>query len=171
MFAHAGEAEARANALSTGLHHNEATMVVVAGDALPAAREIAVTHGGARASGGPPGAAVHAFGPVAMAITDTGYRAFAGSKALPARPEGAPSEAASGSTTSVWEPSALRRGGGKTGDVFTDSVAVTDSAPTAAGMSNVGGGPVAIAAAGEATAVSNADTPANDRTPNASKKR
>jgi hypothetical protein len=43
------------------------------------------------------------------------------------------------------------------------SVAVTDDGPTAAGISNAGGGPMAVASAGEAVAVSNADTLQNEQ--------
>lgn len=41
------------------------------------------------------------------------------------------------------------------------SLAVNNEAPTAAGISNVGAGPMAIASAGAAVAVANADTQAN----------
>lgn len=43
------------------------------------------------------------------------------------------------------------------------SIAPNEDAPTAAGISNVGGGPIAVATAGEAVAVSNADTLANEQ--------
>jgi hypothetical protein len=43
------------------------------------------------------------------------------------------------------------------------SIAVTEAAPQSAGISNIGGGPVAVASAGEAMALSNADTQANER--------
>jgi hypothetical protein len=43
----------------------------------------------------------------------------------------------------------------------TNSLAINNEAPTAAGISNVGGGPMAIASAGAAVAVANADTQAN----------
>jgi hypothetical protein len=43
------------------------------------------------------------------------------------------------------------------------SIAVNGLAPVSSGVSNVGGGPIAEAAAGEAVAMSKADDPENDR--------
>ncbi|GBF93430.1 hypothetical protein Rsub_06563 [Raphidocelis subcapitata] len=183
-FSQAREAEVRANSKALGIYHNEATRVAIAGDLLPGARHVAATHGGLTVAGGPMGAAVHAFGPSAMAITDTGVRAFAGSGAMQARPsDRAPSEVAIGSTTKVWQTPPTRATTGKTKDVQTDrraslsagfwgggggtelvlrNIGYTDPAPLSSGISGVGGGPIAIASANEAVAMSNADTQANE---------
>jgi hypothetical protein len=95
-------------------------MFVVAGDLVPGARGGATTLGGATAGGGPIGAGVHLYGPTAIAVTDSGHRAFAGSGAMYARPAGHRSEVSMGSTTRAWDMAPGRRGTGKTGDVFTD---------------------------------------------------
>lgn len=53
-------------------------------------------------------------------------------------------------------------GVGASGDVYTDSVGVTELAPRSVGISGMGAGPVTIAEAGEAVAMSHADTAANE---------
>lgn len=95
-----------------------------------------------------------AFGPVAFSATDSGYRAFSGSGAMPVRPQ-----ASGGSTTKVWDVrlAPLRRGIGNQKDVWTDSVAVNEGAPLSAGISGTGGGTMAVASAGDAVASSDAD--------------
>jgi hypothetical protein len=115
------QAEVRANSKAVGIYHNEATRVGIAGDLLPGARQIAATLNGPTVGGGPIGAAVYAFGPSAMAITDTGYRAFSGSGAMQARAmDRHSSEVAVGSTTKVWQPPPTRVTVGKTKDVQID---------------------------------------------------
>jgi hypothetical protein len=47
--------------------------------------------------------------------------------------------------------------------VFTDSLGYTERGPLSNGISESGGGPTAVAQAGEATAMSQADTNDNDR--------
>lgn len=115
------QAEAKSNANSKALQHNEATQFVVAGDLLPGARGAIGINNGPGISGGPPGVNVAAFGTVALAVTDTGYAAFSGSNAMAAHPDSSAAEHSHGSTTAVWdvgrEP--LRKGTGKMNDVYT----------------------------------------------------
>lgn len=108
-----------------GVHHWEGPVFVAAGDLIPGSRATAATHTDAKSSGGPLGAPVSAFGPVAVAMTDTGARAFSESGAMLTHIDDAadPGRAhAYGATTQVWDVGAgvLRRGSGKTRDVFTD---------------------------------------------------
>ncbi|KAI8473977.1 MAG: hypothetical protein J3K34DRAFT_409109 [Monoraphidium minutum] len=170
-FTQAHDAEIKAMAKSKGIAHNEATTFVMAGDVFPGARTVAMTHTAARSIGGQYAVPVAAFGPVAMAVTDSGYRAFSGSGSMSVHPPSGPGgggdkAAAHGSTTDVWDFAAapLTRGATrKNPGLFVDSIAPNEDAPTAAGISNVGGGPIAVATAGEAVAVSNADTLANEQ--------
>jgi hypothetical protein len=156
------KAEARSHASSTGIAHNEASFVTIAGDAYPAARGATATHAseqsagrGASTGGAFPAVSIAAFGPVAEAGTSTGARAFSGADALPLLPQDhADPEAAHGATSSVFEPANLR-------SRPAESVGVTGLPPRSVGVSNAGGGPTSVAEAGEAVAMSIADTPRN----------
>jgi hypothetical protein len=152
-----------------GIYHNEASVMSVASDLVPAARSAASTHnaeqgrGRASGSGGAMGGSnFEAFGPVAMSATSTGARAVSASHSIALVANHKESEAAHGASSAVFEQGYLRTGAGRS-QVFTDSMGVTERAPTASAISNVGGGPVAIAEANEAVALANADTPRNDR--------
>jgi len=85
-------------------------------------------------------------------------RAVSASEAMPTRPENTnPATFSQGTTSTVWENNELHRGIGATQKVYTDSYAVNSLAPLSSGISNVGAGPVAVASAGEAVAMSKAD--------------
>jgi hypothetical protein len=169
MHARATQAEAKSHSSTMGMFHNEATVFSVASDSAPGARSSVATHDGeagpagraSSAGGSIQGSNFEAFGPVALSATSTGARAVSASHAIALVRDHAPSQAAHGATSSVYEHVALRAGSGKMHDVFTDSVGVTEIAPSASAISNVGGGPVAIAQANEAVALANADTPRN----------
>ncbi|GBF88696.1 F-type H+-transporting ATPase subunit gamma [Raphidocelis subcapitata] len=171
LFTQAREAEAKANPRSAGMHHNEARMIVYASDLYPAARQGVTTRNGeqpggrARSNGGPAGNSVYAFGVVAHAATDTERaRAMSGSDVMPMMPDQAERDnyvQSKAATTAQWDVQQLRRTTGKTNQVYIDSIAVNDLPPLSHGISNVGGGPTAIAEAGQAVAVANADTPVN----------
>lgn len=130
-----------------------------------------MTHGGedeagrTRSGGGNfLGAAIQAFGPVAIAATSTGARAFSGANAMPLiAQDHLDHDASHGATTVLYDVSNLRSGGaGKLHSAYTDSIGVTYLAPLSSGISNTGGGPIAIASAGQAVAVANADTLRNE---------
>lgn len=171
VAAQAHEAESRVNSASkAGLFHNEATVVSVAGDAFPSARAMAATHnseqdGGRAGAGGGyySGGNVDAFGPVALAATQTGASAFSGSHAYPIALDGhLDHEASHAATSPLYDNFNLRPASGRT-RVFTQSIGVTERAPTSSGISNAAGGPIAVAQAGEAVSIANADTRMNDR--------
>lgn len=71
------QAESKANPRSTGLYHNEATIMLQTGDLYPAPRDMVGTHnaeqgsGRAIASGGTFGTSMYAFGPTASSATIT----------------------------------------------------------------------------------------------------
>lgn len=65
--------------------------------------------------------------------------------------------AAIGTSSNVWTPSAMRKGTGASKKVFTDSIGANGLSIKSHGISNVGGGPVAVAAAGVAVSMSSAD--------------
>jgi hypothetical protein len=146
-------------------------MIVYASDLWPAARTAANTRNGeqaggrAQSAGGPFGNPVYTFGVVAHAATDTERaRAFSGTDTLPMMPNQADRgnyAQSKATTTGQWDVQQLRRTTGYTHQVYVDSVAVNGLPPLSHGISNVGGGPTAVAAAGQAVAIANADDPAN----------
>ncbi|KAI8464914.1 MAG: hypothetical protein J3K34DRAFT_525812 [Monoraphidium minutum] len=168
IFAQAHEAEARSNPTSSGLFHNEATMMIE-GDLFPGPRGTAGTlnaqqlNGRARAAGGVPGLALDVFGPYVNVQTDTERaRAVSAPEGLPLHPSGLRGAYyAKGRTTALWDSQQLQRGTGKQKQVLTESIGANSLAPLSSAISNVGGGPIAVAAAGQAVAVANADTPMN----------
>jgi hypothetical protein len=102
------------------------------------------------------------FGQTAIASTELGARAFAGSNAIPMvdREPGA-LRAAVANTNRRWD--AVPGRSGRRGIGFEYATGYTERAPLSSGISNNGGGPMASASAGEAVAMSFADTPENDR--------
>jgi hypothetical protein len=62
-----------------------------------------------------------------------------------------------GSTTTLFEQRPLRSGNGLSRVVFTDSISANSLPPLSAGISGAGGGPLSVAAAGDAVAMANAD--------------
>jgi hypothetical protein len=69
----------------------------------------------------------------------------------------------SASSTFRWRPIEARQGFGRERLVFLDSLGFTEQGPLSNGISETGGGPTAVAQAGEAVAMSQADTPENER--------
>jgi hypothetical protein len=80
---------------------------------------------------------------------------------MPAQPDVGPTGWAKATNSVAFDTNPLRRGVGATGQAFTEAVGANNLPPLAVGISQVGGGPIAIAAAGVAVAVANADTPSN----------
>lgn len=78
-----------------------------------------------------------------------------------ARDDWTPATFAKGTTAVLYDAQPLHRGTGKLKAVQTDSYGANSLAPLSHGISNVGGGPIAVAAAGEAVSIANADTPEN----------
>ncbi|KIY98149.1 F-type H+-transporting ATPase subunit gamma [Monoraphidium neglectum] len=170
LFALAGEAESRSNAKSSGLYYNGASTVLYAGELYPSARDSASTRNGeqsggrGRATGGPGGVPISTFGTYVNAVTDTGRaRAVSASEAMPIyTTEGGRAGSSHGATTATFDVSELRRGTGVKNNVFLDSAAVNSLAPLSTSISAAGGGPMAVAAAGQAVSMANADLPGND---------
>jgi hypothetical protein len=122
--------------------------------------------GRARSAGGfVQGNPVTLFGQTAIATTDLGARAFSGSNAVPMQNDRQPGNLrqASATTAMRWEAVPMRQGTGKERLVYTESSGSTDLAPLSKGISENGGGPMAHAAAGQAVAMSFADTNDNAR--------
>ena len=70
---------------------------------------------------------------------------------------------AQGAGTDLFAQFPVRRASAPGGLALTDSFGVTDVQPRSSGISGVGGGPTAVAAAGEAVAMSYADSLENER--------
>ncbi|KAI8476729.1 MAG: hypothetical protein J3K34DRAFT_463711 [Monoraphidium minutum] len=174
IYAHAREAEAWSHARAIGIYLNQGGTVTTAGDTYPAGRGIAVSQNGqsrggrARAAGGAaPANPISLFGPTAIATTEQGFRAMSAVNGVPMidnRPAtGSSLSASTGSTTFRWEAVVPRQGTGASRNVFTESLGYTERGPLSNGISENGGGPTAMASAGDAVAMSQADTPENDR--------
>lgn len=168
----APQAEAWSHARAIGIYQNQGATVTTAGDTYPAARSQAVTQNGqqgrrgrARAAGGvAPANPISLFGPTAIATTEQGFRAMSAVNGMPMQERRGYRQAAA-STTSRWEMALPRQGTGKGKErlVFTESLGYTAYAPLSNGISENGGGPTAVATAGEAVAMSQADVAENDR--------
>jgi hypothetical protein len=170
------QAESWSHAKAIGIFqkHPSAT-VVSAGEQFPAGRGQAVVQNGQggvgraqrAASGFGAGNPVTLFGQTAIASTDLGARAFAGERAIPMAPEKQPGgpgyQTAMGTTAARWNAVPQRTGTGKERLVYEYATASTERAPLSKGISENGGGPMAHAAAGEAVAMSFADTNDNAR--------
>jgi hypothetical protein len=98
--------------------------MTIAGDIVPSARASVSTHSGAKAGGGAiPAVPIAVFGVTAVAATDNGVVALAGSNAMSIRKDGADaSEVAYGSTTDVYDIATVGRskGAGQTHAVFSN---------------------------------------------------
>jgi hypothetical protein len=169
----APQAEAWSHSKAIGIFqkHPSAT-VVTSGELYPAGRSQAVTSNGqavrgrARSAGGFVAAnPVTLFGQTAIATTDLGARAFSGSNAVPMIERREGYRAVAASTNMRWEavPARQGTGAGKERLTFTESSGSNDLAPLSSGISMNGGGPMAHAAAGQAVAMSFADTNDNER--------
>lgn len=174
VYAHAREAEAWSHARAIGIYLNQGAMVTVAGDTYPAGRSQAVSENGqqragrARAAGGvAPANPITLFGPTAISTTEQGFRAMSAVNGMPMIHSGPNTgttlRPSSASSTFRWEAVAPRSGTGKERLVFTESLGYTERGPLSNGISENGGGPTAVAQAGEAVSMSQADTLENER--------
>jgi hypothetical protein len=154
-FATTDYAEARAQAKTYGIAHNEATQVAAATQTLPsgqiraattvmAEKDHSITTGAAELS-------TAAMGPVAVANTDTGATALASSRAMQlAEPDG-PGVAKSSWLASFYPVTPTGTGNQK--NVMANAVTLGNIKPANSfGISDIGDGPHAMAVANQAAA-------------------